>query len=80
VTNAIVTALPIHGEAVRRASGFVLVAQRSETGDIHLAVSRQSAEVEGQRPRKSDPASFGGMRPAPRQLAINSEPGIGVGI
>jgi hypothetical protein len=28
VTNAIADVLPMHGEAVRRASGFVLVAQR----------------------------------------------------
>ena len=27
MTNAIAVALPIHGEAVRRASGFVLVAK-----------------------------------------------------
>jgi len=27
VTNAIATLLPMHGEAVRRASGFVLVAK-----------------------------------------------------
>jgi len=28
VTNAIAAALPMHGEAVRRASGFVQVAKR----------------------------------------------------
>jgi hypothetical protein len=28
VTNAIADVLPMHGEAVRRAIGFVLVAQR----------------------------------------------------
>jgi len=34
VTNAIPDVLPMHGEAVRRARGFVLVAQRLSIGTV----------------------------------------------